>query len=418
MKLQSFKLSIGQQLALLAGVSALLVALVLVGLGTYSSRHLQLEQQDAFGDALAQQVATQLGVSLEASDLLDLGATLQRFVSTSSAERVEVHDVEGKAIGVAGQPAGEHTRAYRAPVTINDNIAGEVTVIVSVDEYRYSQNLLTLGLLGMALLLSLGTYLIARLFTQRLGGEIHQLADRLSLTEPEQASPVAPSFDNELALLQYNIDELPLEMLRANRTPGAREQDYGETAVLYVQLHSLADYVDTLDQRALQRYIRQVHQVIYGAAGFYHGELHVVRQFGLAIYFSGGHSAGSPTWRAACTAWLIGELYKELQSYIPLSTRHSQAIGLSELGAGNDQDLYPGLYMQHLLDELKLVCDNQPPSILLSKTAAADQQLAGTLEIHPTEVHGYSALALFPQAQRELLERQLRLVWKHLTRPE
>jgi uncharacterized membrane protein affecting hemolysin expression len=417
-KLQSFKLSIGQQLALLAGASALLIALVLVGLGTYSSRHLQLEQQDAFGAALARQVATRLGTSLDSGDLLNLGATLQHFVATSSAERVEVYDVEGKALGVAGQAQGDHVRDYFAPVTIDDNIAGEVRVTVSIDKYRDSQDLLALGLLGMSLLLSLGTYLVARLFTQRLGAEIHQLAERLSLAEPDQQAPVAHSFDNELTLLQHNIDELPLELLRANRTPGAREQDYGDTAVLYVQLHSLADYVDTLDERALQRYIRQVHQVIYGAAGFYHGQLQVARQFGLAIYFSGGHSAGSPTWRAACTAWLIGELYKELQNYIPLSTRHSQAIGLSELGVGSDQDIYPGLYMQHLLDELKLVCDNKPPNILLSQAAAADQQLAQTLEIHPTEVHGYSALTLFPQEQRELLERQLRLVWKHLTRPE
>ena len=43
----------------------------------------------------------------------------------------------------------------------------------------------------------------------------------------------------------------------------------------------------------------------YGCAGFYGGDLAVIRQFGLAIYFTGHHAAGSPVLRAASCAWLL-----------------------------------------------------------------------------------------------------------------
>jgi hypothetical protein len=96
--------SIGQQLALITACLCLLVSLALVTLAAISTRHMQLQQQEEYGSALARQIATRISTALETGDLLSVSASLQRFVETSSAEEVAIFDVEGKALGRRGTP--------------------------------------------------------------------------------------------------------------------------------------------------------------------------------------------------------------------------------------------------------------------------------------------------------------------------
>ncbi len=412
MKFRESSVSIGRQMALLVAGTCLVASLSLVALGSYSSRHVQMSQQDAFGTALAERLAQRINQPLASGDLLDVAASLQQFVETSSAEQVTLFDVEGKALGVAGEADEQAMRFWRAPVTIDDNIAGEVQVALAADPVASGQRQLIASLLGLAVLLSVGVYALTGYYGRRLATYLHGQAERLSLDSAETRPN--PSVDNELRLLEKRIDALPLELLRAVRSTGSDEEQYNSTAVLYIQLHSLENYVDTLDERLLHRYISQLHQVVCGAAGFYGGHLQVVRQFGLALYFSGEHSAGSPVRRAGLTAWLVGELCREMENYLPLSVRCSQAVDLSELGPGSARDLYPGLYMQHTLDQLHLVCASKPPRVLFSPDAAEDASLQRCAELAPTEVHAYSSLERFDEQHTQLLERQLRLVWSHL----
>ena len=55
-------------------------------------------------------------------------------------------------------------------------------------------------------------------------------------------------------------------------------------------------------------------------------------------------------------AWLVQAVSSELEKNMPLSMKISMAISQSELGMGDGKDIYPGLYMQHTLDELQAVC--------------------------------------------------------------
>jgi hypothetical protein len=177
------------------------------------------------------------------------------------------------------------------------------------------------------------------------------------------------------------------------------------------------DYVDTLDDHALHRYTNRLHQVTYAAAGFYAGELQVSRQFGLVIYFSGHNSAGSAAFRAASCAWLIQAVSHELEQQMPLSMSIAMAITQSELGVGDGNDIYPGLYMQHTLDELQTVCASKPPKILLSPGACEDVDISGRLQTQLTEVRDYAMIEEFAGPYQDLLERQLRLILKRLTDP-
>ena len=152
---------LGQQLAIFCSGLCLSVSLALVILGAISSKHLQRQQQADFGNALAHQIARRISTALETGDLLSVSASLQRFVETSSAEKVAIFDVEGKALGQAGSANGQNLFEYRAPVRIESDVAGEVVITVSTDAASAAHLRFVLSLLGLAVLLSLSVYAIA-----------------------------------------------------------------------------------------------------------------------------------------------------------------------------------------------------------------------------------------------------------------
>ena len=403
---------ISQQLALVTAGFCLLVSLALVTLGAISSRHMQEQQQEEYGTALAHQIARRISTALESGDLLSVSASLQRFVETSSAEEVAIFDIEGKALGQAGQALGRQLRQYSAPVRIASDVAGRVVITISGDQARAAQLRFILSLLGLAVLLSLAVYGASRHLGQRVATRLAALARVIALEEEDQRRPV-----NEVNLLQKRIEALPMDLLRTRSDAGPKEENYRHTAVLYLHLTSLVDYVDTLDEHSLHRYTDRLHQLVYAAAGFYGGELQVTRQFGLAVFFSGHNNAGSAAFRAASCAWLVQAVARELEQQMSLSLSIAMAISQSELGVGDSTDIYPGLYMQHTLDELQTICASKPPKILLSPLVCEDVDVEGRLQTQATEVMDYAMLEEFEGPYRDLLERQLRLILKRLADP-
>ncbi len=404
---------LSQQIATLAAILCLLVSLALVILGAISSKHLQNQQQLEFGNALAHQIARRVSVALETGDLLSITASLQRFVETSSAEKVTIFDVEGRTLGEAGHSSGQYLSQYRASVRIESDIAGEVLVTVSAASSAAAHQRFVLSLLGLSILLSLTVYGVGLQLGRRLGNRVSKLASTLALDET-LASGNSP---NELSLLESRVASLPMDLLRTRNDIEAREENYRSTAVLHLHLDSLADYVDTLDEQSLQRYTDRLHQVVYASSGFYGGDLHVSRQFALTVYFSGPNNAGSAAFRAASCAWLVQAVSGELEQVMPLSMKISMAISQSELGMGDSKDIYPGLYMQHTLDELQTVCASKPPKLLLSPTVREDTDIEGRLQLQATEVMDYWMLESFAGPYQDLLERQLRLILKRLMDP-
>ena len=405
--------SLSRQLAVVTASLCLLVSLALVTLAAISTRHMQLQQQEEYGSALASQIATRIGTTLETGDLLSVAASLQRFVATSSAEQVAIFDVEGKALGQAGDARGQNLNEYQAPVQVESDIAGQLVITISTDDEEAAHRQFLWSLLGLAILLSLAVYVATRHFGQRLANRLNGLARSIALDDqPEDAEPV-----NEVALLARHIDALPMDLLRTRSETNPREENYRTTAVLYLHLTSLVDYIDTLDEQSLHRYTDRLHHVVLAAAGFYAGDLQVARQFGLAIYFTGPNSAGSAAFRAASCAWLVHAVCRELEPQVPLRLAIAMAISQSELGAGDESDIYPGLYMQHTLDELAAICANRPPRVLLAPVVCEDADIAGRLQHQETEVADFAMLEEFAEPYHDLLERQLRLILRRLTDP-
>ncbi|MDX1734557.1 MAG: hypothetical protein R3228_09320 [Halioglobus sp.] len=405
--------SLGQQLALIAAGLCLLVGLALVALGAISSRHMHAQLQDEYGNALAQLIARRVSGAMENGDLLGVTASLQHFVNISAADMAVLTDIDGKRLGQAGEAAGTIRHRYSAPVRIESDIAGQIDISIPADSAREAQTRLILSLLGLALLLSLAVYGGSRHFGQRLGRRLTRMARAVSLEDTAPGARPA----NELEHLEQRIEALPMDLLRTRSEPRPRDEHYRTTAVLYLHLDSLAKYVDKLDEQSLQRYTRRLHQVVYAAAGFYAGDIHVARQFGLAVYFSGDNKAGSAAFRAACCAWLVAAVCRELEKQMSRSISTTMAISQSELGVGDDGDIYPGLYMQHTLDELQAICATSPAGLLLSPAACEDMDVSSRLRHRPLEAGNYAVIEEFAGTYRDLLERQLRLVLRRLSDP-
>lgn len=411
------KSTLSQQLALIAAGVCLLVSVALVMLSTVSSRHMQAQLQQEYGEALAALIAQRVGSSLEAGDLLGVSASLQRFVDVSAAQHIRLRDVEGKTIGQAGAGSNVTLQQYSAPVRIESDIAGNVHIELDTQNADAAQQRFSLTLLGLALLLSLTVYIAARMLGQSLGNRLLKLARTLRLEE--EAATDRPA--NEIALLEQRVGALPMDLLRTRSEPSPQAENYQTTAVLYLSLTRLADYVETLDEQTLQRYTHRLHQLVFASAGFYAGDLQVARQFGLAVYFSDHNTAGSAAFRAASCAWLIRvtsqALEEENLGAMNLSLKVSMAISQSELGVGNAADIYPGLYMQHTLDELQALCAPRPPQIILSAIASNDVDVSSRVQTSAIADSDYVAIDDFHGQYRDLLERQSRLILNRLTDP-
>jgi hypothetical protein len=403
--------SLATQLGVIAAVGCLIISLALVSMADISNRHMQQAQQAGFGNALAQQISRRISTALETGDLLSVAASLHRFQESASAEQVSLYDVEGRALGQAGEVGAGPVAYYRAPVRIGGDTAGEIVIAINTEGTQTERLRFLFSLLGLAVLLSMLTYALTRYAGQRwLALPLKQHADALALED----SPLEQLPENELAQLAGRVEQLPLSLLRARGSPAPRDENYRDTAVLYLHCTSLLDYVDTLDEKALHRYIRRLHQVCYAAAGFYQGRLQVVRQFGVAVFFSGENKGGSPAFRAAACAWLIRDVCLSLEQEMSLSLNVALAVGHSELGRGDEGDIYPGLYLQPTLDELQALCASQPPKVMLSPGTCEDLDISSRLELEPSELRDYAILESFAGPYQDMLDRQLQLILRKL----
>lgn len=401
-------LSLTLQLPLAAAALSLAVAIALVTLAATSSRYLLETQQANYGNALAQQIARRISTALDSGDLLSVAASLQRFVAGSPAAVVEIYDVEGQALGRAGHEGLPGDAHYEAPVRIGPDIAGRVRIALDTSSARESRQRFLLSLGALAVLLSLLVFLLARHGSRRLVGRITGAAERLALEGGASAGA-----RSELDLLDARVDALPLELLRPRDAGASGGEHYRSNTVLYLHLTSLASYVDTLNERNLHRYTDRLHRIIHAAAACYGGALQVARPFGLALCFAEGGGTGSATLRAVACGALIRSVAGTLEAGMSLSLTMGMAVGRSELGPGDAADIYPGLYLQGVLDELRDACLHDREHVLVAEEAAGDADLSGRAELRPAKP-GFKRLAGFVEAQDKLLEKQSALLLARL----
>ncbi len=402
------RLPLHQQLAATACLCCLISSLALVGLATQSSSHSQATLQGEYGQAVAEQLARRLGAEMATGDRLGIAGELNKLAEQKRIVAARALDVDKRElVAVGDQKSG--SSIFQAPIMIAGDQAGvaEVTLSTAISDSTQFQFVLSLS--GLAILLSIVVYLITRTLALRLGKNLQAVAAELGVIgDTEQVSA------NEIEALRERVAALPLDLLKPpTQQQSLGDQHYVETAILFIHFRSLPGYLETVDERRLQRYVAHIHRMIYGAAGFYNGELQVVRQFGIAVWFNGKHKIASPTVRAASCAWLIQQTAPKLEEQLRLSVGLGLAVGGSELGRGDGEDIYPGLYTQAAVDELEALARQSGNEIHLSETLTQDVQLMNRVGIEEAPPGRYQ-LGKFADGHRDLVERQREILLRAL----
>ena len=90
------------------------------------------------------------------------------------------------------------------------------------------------------------------------------------------------------------------------------------------------------------------------------------------------------------------------------------AIGISELGRGNDKDIYPGLYTQATLDDLLALANLDLDAILLSSHAAEEDGLTTLIGVDVIDEQ-WMAIGDISGSHLDLLTRQLHILQRAIT---
>lgn len=398
------KLGLTQRLAVISGGACLLVALCLTIVANMSSRYIVEQQQSSYANELAQQLASRAALELAEGNLIGLEVVLQQQLTQNSLAGISVYDIEGREIGNAGISQSREAFFYEVPITIQGDLAGTLRLGVMPGQALQDQKNLSLGLALLAILLSLFVAALSAQWAQRYVNRLRQVIDALQtdLAPPQAELPV-----DELAQLELCIELLPMDLLRSDQEPDPNDTHFDSAGLLFIRLNSLESYVDTLDETSLHRHTLSQQHLLQSVGQLYGGELEVSRQFGLLMSFGGEHPEGSPMLRALCSAWLVQQLVLALQPRSSLQLSLSMACASSEAGAGSRKDIYPGLYYQHLVDELADMTAHSSEQIQVHASASADD-LGDNVEIAITA--SGSHLSGFSEPVLERLQRQLQLL--------
>jgi hypothetical protein len=397
------RLSFAQRVAVVCGALCLLATLVLATVGNLSSRYILRQQFSTNSESLAQQLARDVAPILEQADLISLEVTLRQLLDRHGLLQLAVMDVEGRQISGAGDAATPGPD-FAAPITIGGNLAGDLVLRRPADTAMVDQEWMSLGLFTFALLISLFSAGVAAAWAQRIADRLQRAGDRLNTGKQRDDT------GDELDRLESSIERLPLDLLTTPAGAADSMAEYQSAGLVYVRLNSLSRYVETLDEVSLLRYIELQRKLLAGAAELYGGELTVCRQFGVLLWFAGSHASGAPASRAAATAWLIQRVAGSLQLRLRLDL--SLACGISESGIGSNTDLYPGLYCQHVVDDMAELTSNEPGRVVLSGDISGDPELVTRARLE--ELDGVLSLAGFNEPWLDLLERQEQLLLKQL----
>ncbi|MCX2979819.1 hypothetical protein EYC98_02955 [Halieaceae bacterium IMCC14734] len=403
-------LGLTQRLAVISGGACLLVALCLTVVATLSSRYIVEQQQASHATELAKKLADLAAGELAEGNLIGLEVVLQRHLTQNNLAGISVYDIEGREIGNAGVRQSGDAVFYEVPLSIDKDLAGTLRVAVLPGQALRDQKSLALGLVLLAILLSLFVAALSAQWAQRPVARLRNVIDQLQtdLALPETGEPI-----DELTELELSVARLPIELLRRGQEPDPDATHFDSAGLLYIRLNSLESYVDTLDETSLHHHTLAQQHLLQSVGQIYGGDLDVSRQFGLLMSFGGEHAEGGPMLRALCSGWLVQQLAQALQPRSNLQLTLSMACASSEAGPSSRSDIYPGLYYQHLVDELADMTAHSSDQIQVHTSVnAAD--LGDNVEVEITSGGGY--LNGFSAPVLERLQRQLQLLLRQLER--
>lgn len=90
---------------------------------------------ERFGTALAEQLAARAEEPLLRQDRVRLGVAANRAAAATEVRQVAIHTMDGRPFVVAGTPPEPDAATYVQPVTVADEVTGEVRITLAADAF-------------------------------------------------------------------------------------------------------------------------------------------------------------------------------------------------------------------------------------------------------------------------------------------
>ena len=251
---------------------------------------------------------------------------------------------------------------------IGEDFAGSVKLQLATSTIDQQKQNLRLSIVGFGLLAASITYLLMTQLSANWVSRIRNMSRRLN---PDADSGTG----SELAELEEVVSTLPIELLAAPSPMEFADDAIQPMAAVTLALRHLPRYADTLDPPRLTAYIGVIERVVRAVAKLNSGTVHVTRAHSMTLLFESSDIAPSAFARACDSAVLIQQLLLVAEQSQRLKLSGGLAIGVNEMGYGDEHASYLRLYAQALLDELYELAADAGDSILLTPVAADEPDL-------------------------------------------
>lgn len=338
-------LPIANKAAWVVATSCFFACCILILVDSQGDNRLIQRSSQLFGDSLIQQLARDASNPLVQGDKLSLQSLLNQLVASPMVIRAAVYDVENHPIAEAGDPA--KGKSLSASITFQDSIAGYALITLDATPLKRQASQLAWQLLGLALLLAGGGYVVGLLAARQISAVLNDLRVIASAPIKQRNSRIAYAGEDELQQLAQQILAGTLNTGSINSSHNIIHHPLGQ-AVIAIRFDQTDITSSTLNE--LQR---QLHTI----CKLYEGELRVNRSDSLCIIFRPEDEDQSYPFRALCSGLLI-------LSWLEL---HNKDIKINHLGlvadtefAVTDTSLGQQLKQQQLLERAINLTHSQP----------------------------------------------------------
>ncbi|MBU3069348.1 hypothetical protein KOI40_05910 [Aestuariicella sp. G3-2] len=363
-------------------ISATTLICLLISASLLQQQHHQrLEiRTDQYGNALASLAASQATEATMNHDLVSLQVTVSEIARNPDILSVTVHDVENRLLVQAGDSpnAGDYAnrdhQSYTSPVTLQDSIAGYVTVTIDTQTlYEKFDDTWLMALLGLA-----GAMLVLSIINQRQAPD-----DDADTSVPHQKAALA---------------EQPDPAAPAPRSGGNEQEDYVTLKFCCLNWPSLKQQ---LSATLRQQLFDDLQGHLSGINALYSGRITLADHETLELEFH-GDEIGNTTFRAICAAQLLFTLLQNGSAGIRL--RYAAAVYHTRKGSSLSLYLAQAKNRQQLMNTLLAQPDH---GLLLDNQNCATAQLLQRLQTGENLVNGQwiSVEGLRPSYQG-LLDKQ------------
>ena len=345
--------------------------------------HERLEiRTNHYGNALASLAAKQATEATMNHDLVSLQVIVSDIARNPDILSVTVHDVENRLLVQAGGSpnSGDYAhrehRLYSAPVTLQDSIAGYVTVNIDTQAvYEQRDDTWLMALLGLA-------------------GAMRGL----SINNQRQQTDTS---------LVADTAETPTEL---TSNPAAHARSHGEEDVyvtLYLHCLNWGAIKQQLSPALRQQLYTDLQRHLSGINALYAGRITLADNDTLELEFH-GDEMGNTTFRAICAAQLLFLLLQRSSGGLQL--RYAGAIFPSSKGTGLNIYLQQARHRRQLASTLAHTpFEEEDQGLLLNSAHCATSQLLQRLQTGTELVDGqWLEVAALRPSYQGLLNKQAR----------